>query len=284
MSQFTTQQFYQPPPTNSLGIAGFIVSLSGLIVCFGLTCPIGLAISLIALMSAPRGYAIAGVIIGMLGSIMGTALALMYFGVIGQGWFFSPNYTSQSQTYYEMQVASSNIDSHYNSNNNTLPDAATGTSLISSHFDEWGNAMTYTPTPNQGHDYEIASAGPDGQFGNSDDYVEIFWINTWNAQPAFPAQSPGGATEDQIEAAFDQAAKQITENFPPNATLPDPAKVDERAGVLMDAWSTPMRYSPTANPPFYHLKSAGPDGQWDTDDDITRSFYFSPTGEADGPL
>ena len=205
MSQFTTQQFYQPPPTNALGIAGFIVSLTGLIVCFGLVCPIGLCLSLIALMSAPRGYAIAGVIIGLIGSMMGALLVLMSFGIFGQGWFFSNYYTGQSQTANEMYYASSNIDTHYNSNNNTLPDAATGTALIAGHFDEWGNTMEYAPAPNQNHDYQMTSAGPDGQFGTSDDYVEVFWVNIWHThqtQPALPIET-GGFTEEQIEAAYE---------------------------------------------------------------------------------
>ena len=42
--------YYEPPPTNTLGIAGFVVALSGLVVTFGLISPIGLVLSLIALM------------------------------------------------------------------------------------------------------------------------------------------------------------------------------------------------------------------------------------------
>ena len=55
MSSYPTQPgqpqtyFYQPPPTNALGVAGFVVSLSGMIVCLGLIiCPIGMVLSLIA--------------------------------------------------------------------------------------------------------------------------------------------------------------------------------------------------------------------------------------------
>ncbi len=50
----------RPTGTNVLGVVGFILSF-----CLS---PIGLVISLIALAKQPRGFAIAGVIIGLLGS------------------------------------------------------------------------------------------------------------------------------------------------------------------------------------------------------------------------
>ena len=85
-----------------------------------------------------------------------------------------------------------------------------------------------------------------------------------------------------VDAAFDLAAKKMIESFPAGSPLPQPDQVFENTGELVDAWLTPMKYSPTDNPPIYHLKSAGPDKQWDTNDDLTRSFYFTPTGESDG--
>lgn len=54
------ESYQQPSGTNVLGVVGFILSF-----CLS---PIGLIISLIALAKAPRGFAIAGVIIGLLGS------------------------------------------------------------------------------------------------------------------------------------------------------------------------------------------------------------------------
>jgi molecular chaperone DnaK len=56
-----------PPPTNGLGIAGFVCSLVGLC-AGGLLSPVGLILSLVALGREPRGFAIAGVILGALGS------------------------------------------------------------------------------------------------------------------------------------------------------------------------------------------------------------------------
>lgn len=288
MSSYPTQPgppqtyYYQPPPTNALGIAGFVVSLSGMVVCLGLICPIGLILSLIALTKAPRGYAIAGSIVGALGSILGVLTVLVASGMIGTG-LFNMNYYGQSQTSFTLDMASSDIDIHFQNNNDTLPDEPTGNTLIASYTDEWNNNLKYLPTPNSTQDYTITSAGPDGLHGTADDLTQYYTAYNW-ANPQVQT-SPIDEIDDQdIDTAFDLAAKKIVESFPPDAALPTEALVTEKAGIQVDAWLTPMKYSPTDNPPIYHLKSAGPDKAWDTSDDITRSFYFAPTGETDGPL
>lgn len=356
--------FYQPPPTNALGIAGFVVSLSGMIVCLGLTCPIGLILSLIAMTKAPRGYAVAGSILGGLGSILGVLTVLVVSGVIGSGLFGSMYY---SQTQYIIDSASTEIDTHFSNNQDTLPDTATGNTLITAYLDEWGHTLSYAPMANSTQGYTITSKGADGILNTSDDIVQSYTAQTqtdiamdgaywaidsehtnngklpddirgntlinpfqdaWgnairyqrdpNSNDAFELTSSGpdgqfgtgddithqhaglgpyGAiaaapitqeadtlNEQAIASAFDLAAKKIIDSFPPQATLPTPEQVDALAGVMVDPWQTPLKYSPTDNPPIYHLKSAGPDRQWDTSDDLTRSFYFAPSGGTDGPL
>ncbi|HHK42428.1 MAG TPA: hypothetical protein ENJ50_08425, partial [Planctomycetaceae bacterium] len=70
----TTNVVVQPAPTNGLGIAGFIISLLGFLSC-GLLSPIGFLLSLVGLTKQPRGFAIAGAIIGAIGT-----LGLFLFG------------------------------------------------------------------------------------------------------------------------------------------------------------------------------------------------------------
>lgn len=65
--QQPVQVFVQAPETNGLGTAGFIVSLVSFFLC-GLSSPIGLLMSGLALFKRPRGMAIAGTILGLLGS------------------------------------------------------------------------------------------------------------------------------------------------------------------------------------------------------------------------
>src|SRR4051794_20572043 len=84
---------YNPPtpaPTNGLGIAGFVVSLVGLILTGGILCPIGLLLSLFALFRRPRGFAIAGFIIGIIGSLALIAV-LAFFGLMGFACFHIGN-------------------------------------------------------------------------------------------------------------------------------------------------------------------------------------------------
>lgn len=66
--------------SNGLGTAGFVTSLVGIVTC-GFLCPIGLLMSLIALTKAPRGMAIAGTIVGGLGSL-GALIIVLFFGSI----------------------------------------------------------------------------------------------------------------------------------------------------------------------------------------------------------
>jgi hypothetical protein len=82
MSDFSPSPTLTPdrsdsPGANTLGLAGFVTSLIGFVVTGGLLCPIGLLLSLIALRRAPRGFAIAGVVIGVLGSCGGCLMLLV---------------------------------------------------------------------------------------------------------------------------------------------------------------------------------------------------------------
>src|SRR6056297_1203570 len=67
--------------SNTLGTAGFVTSLVGWVTC-GVLCPIGLLLSVIALFKAPRGMAIAGTIIGGLGSLFVAFVATVGIGTI----------------------------------------------------------------------------------------------------------------------------------------------------------------------------------------------------------
>jgi hypothetical protein len=68
MSQTNTAGSAPRNQTNGWGIAGFIVSLVGFVLSCGCLSPIGLVLSIIGLFREPRGFAIAGLILGILGS------------------------------------------------------------------------------------------------------------------------------------------------------------------------------------------------------------------------
>ena len=82
MSQFESAVPPQVRETNGLGIAGFVISLVGVAGTGGLLCPVGLIVSLIALGKQPRGFAVAGIVLGALGTCGGLAMFLLFGAAI----------------------------------------------------------------------------------------------------------------------------------------------------------------------------------------------------------
>jgi hypothetical protein len=76
-------RYLPAPASNDLGLAGFIVSLLGLVLSGGLLCPVGLVLSAMALRREPRGFAVAGFVIGLVGTLMGLAACLFSVFVCG---------------------------------------------------------------------------------------------------------------------------------------------------------------------------------------------------------
>lgn len=78
-------------PTNMLGVLGFVLSLVGLvgeagaclclpIVIIGLLCPIGAIVAAFGLRHEPKGMAITGLVLGIVGSIIWIVLLVLIFG------------------------------------------------------------------------------------------------------------------------------------------------------------------------------------------------------------
>jgi hypothetical protein len=161
-----------PPPAdgeNGLGLAGFIVSLAGLLFTCGVLCPVGLILSLFGLRREPRGFAIAGTVIGAVGSLVamlfGVAVVLVAVNVGhvleklekgGGGPWRTPFALAGAQATIEMEKAEKQ----------RLPDEKRGNALIAGVRDGWNRPLRY-----ELHDdsYTIRSAGADGVFGNADD-------------------------------------------------------------------------------------------------------------------
>jgi len=66
--QNTTVVYVNQPPSNGLAVAGFVFSIIGVLTC-GCLSPIGLVLSAIGLAYQPRGLAVAGCILGGIGSV-----------------------------------------------------------------------------------------------------------------------------------------------------------------------------------------------------------------------
>lgn len=160
----TPSSFNAPPPNNGVGLTGFILSIVGLATCGTLNF-LSLPISLIGLLWKPRGFAIAGTIISLLGagffSLVGMGIVMLALGL-------KEGITSAGQrlqTDAKMQEAKGAIEG-YRLQNNALPDGIEGNKLVVTMKDAWDTELRYDL---DGKTYVIRSAGPDKQFNTEDD-------------------------------------------------------------------------------------------------------------------
>lgn len=199
------QAVYKPPvDSNGLGIAGFVISLVGL--CSGgVLSPIGLIISLIAVGRPPRGFAIAGIILGALGSC-GILLTLLIFPFVLVALLAAAGATAgavalaaalgipEFQAQLEMGLLS-NAVAEYERQEGQLP-TTLGDLERAGYLDQydeqdfkvlvdhWGNPYEYEvvepdPADPDAPRFRLYSRGEDGQAGTQDDIV--FEAEGWQA-------------------------------------------------------------------------------------------------------
>lgn len=266
---------YTPRQTNGLGVAGFVTSLVGMVVCFGVICPVGAILSLCAVFRVPRGFAVAGLILGVFGSIMWTLLILMAFGVIGQGinWFNQMNGSWQTQD--AMTYAAEDIDDYFD-RNYALPDDATGRGIVRHHFDEWNNPVVYRKVDD--YNFDIISTGPDGQLNTPDDQV-----NTQMAMANYYGYGSSANPWPDGTGGFAAAHAAIHLTYGGGQNSPPSSQVQHLLDYNhVDQWGNTIVYRAAAGRE-YRLTSAGPDGQWGTEDDVERRYSLAQTGPIDQP-
>ncbi|MFT3686603.1 MAG: DUF4190 domain-containing protein [Phycisphaerales bacterium] len=165
----------QSRPTNTLGLAGFIVSLAGFFTG-GLLCPVGLVLSLFALWKRPRGFAIAGVVLGALGTL-GAIIAVLVVGVFGVltccfgccGSLMSPYVVTKVHIHATAAEVRS-FEKHQGRLPATLEESSS--SHRRSTRDGWNHPLHLRLEPDGG--FTIVSDGPDGIEGTGDDLSETF--------------------------------------------------------------------------------------------------------------
>src|SRR5215218_10075365 len=105
---------YQTPYAqrgNGLGTAGFIVSIIGLFAC-GTLGPVGLTLSAFGMRKEPRGLAIAGLVIGIVGTLELLALiGFVIFATVATT-RASVAFAATVGTFAEMQEAKTHIESY----------------------------------------------------------------------------------------------------------------------------------------------------------------------------
>ena len=185
------QDYADSQSSNALRIVGLVLSLIGLLFTCGLISPLGLIVSLIALAWPPRGAAIAGTIIGAIGTLLlmlfGMAMVLGILGIGAAAQATVPILESQAA----LQDAKLVIE-EYESKHGQLPDDADGQSEIAGIQDGYRRPLRYQKQSDT--EYEIRSAGADGQFDTADDITD--------ASPASLPVPAGELTMDATHAAL----------------------------------------------------------------------------------
>lgn len=235
---------YQPTPvgTNTLGLVGFIVSLVG-VLTLGCLAPVGLLLSAIALLKAPRGFAAAGTIISVL--TLGTAA-----GVAVVAW---PTVRAEIEQQIAIEandvmlVDAFEIESYvleHRAEIGVVPASIDGLGIDPYYlFDEWGNAYLYQQA-SDGPGFLLISLGPDGQ-PRTDDDVTYTLIDPDNAEVEWTLVTGPGPISDQSLArggALDSLAP-IADfwrfSLAEAGSLPPQGEADPDAlglGVELDAW------------------------------------------------
>ncbi len=207
MSDFSTPNPSDPGESNGLGIAGFVVSLVGL--CSGgVLSPVGLILSLVALNKRPKGFAVAGVIIGALGSC-GILAGLIFLPVAVAAVLAALGFTAlavalggpEIEAKVEMAVLTLQVEYFRDEHNGKLPltlDEATTNLGPNSGFrtDHWKHPYAYQLKPD-GSTYRIFSIGADGLPGTADDiFLDDDDAQGWPTPPTPPTDSPDSPAPD----------------------------------------------------------------------------------------
>lgn len=174
-----------PAPTNALGVAGFVCSLVGLVFTGGLLCPIGLVLSLVALGRPPRGFAWAGLILGLLGTCGWGLLIIFAGGMILAALGLAAVVISLSET-ERVEITSDMANmviaiKSYEQENRYLPATLDDLPLKSStRLDPWGRRYDYHLQEDE-PGFDIVSAGEDGAPGTDDDVRLTALGEAWRA-------------------------------------------------------------------------------------------------------
>ncbi|MEZ6194245.1 MAG: DUF4190 domain-containing protein [Planctomycetota bacterium] len=154
---------------NPLGVVGFLFSLSGVLCC--VTAPIGLLLSLIALRGRPRGLAIAGVILGLIGTLALAGIAVssemedrrdrVYLEQVDAERAEVVDSARREIDAIALRIIDREIE------RGAPLDADEIGREIAGGRDRWGSRIRYAEE--RGRDRRLLSAGPDRRFETPDD-------------------------------------------------------------------------------------------------------------------
>ena len=153
--------------SNPLGIAGFVISILGILSC-GLLAPLGLLLSGMAMFRRPRGLATAGTVLGGMASLWLVVLAggLMATAVSRHDEKCSRRERAHNQTTLQAVTQAAREVSRYKEEHGDWPDPDVGQTIVGKHDDAYGTPIRYTRVAEM---VLILSAGADREFATPDD-------------------------------------------------------------------------------------------------------------------
>jgi hypothetical protein len=190
---------YGASESNPLGIVGFILALTCLLA------PIGLLISIIALFKRPKGFAIAGTIVGLLFSIPHAFIGY----AVGSWYGMSPGEIVAASTTTEAGTILFEVEKERASTGST-PTSLDGLNLSQeTREDHWGNPYRFEVDSANPTNWTLSSAGPDGVFGTPDDLNDLEAFSTNQSQQrAFVESFDQSVDPDQFDRAAARAEMQ----------------------------------------------------------------------------
>lgn len=248
----------QERPSNPMGLVGFILAF-----CLP---PIGLVLSLIALAWRPRGFAIAGVIIGLITTTVVAIVGVVMVTSVQQ----VAKFAQIAESAGKMQTALASAKSTGGAYPADL--AAAG---IAAENDPWGSPIKYEQTGG-GAGYLLITAGADKQFDTTDDI--LMDPNTKGEMMAIMGGTSGaislfgGEAQKAGRAMLDLMRLTLTLDTIRTESGTFPESLEAIPGMtpkaMTDPWGSAYSYSVTKDGSAYSLSSNGPDKQPGTQDDF----------------
>ena len=153
---------------NGLGVAGFIISLLGFLTC-GVLSPVGLLLSLTGLMRRPRGFAIAGTVLGLIGTALIGGFVAMTVLAAKEASLAVERASQEATTRAAIAAAEADVQQKI-AESGELPEGIEGNKVVVRRSDAWGGALRYDRGDNA---FTVRSAGADGRFDTADDFTSM---------------------------------------------------------------------------------------------------------------
>ncbi len=155
----------EPQPTNGMGVAGFVTSIAGIATC-GLLAIFGVILSGIGLRKEPKGFAIAGLVIGLIG-LLELVAAVGVFILVIRTVDSVKTIAGQAMAHVEMFQLAVEIGQKWESTKQ-LPTQTEGDLLVKKQTNISNTPIHYET---DGTTFSLRNDGLDGQANTPDDNV-----------------------------------------------------------------------------------------------------------------